>query len=200
MPKLSPPSDGATSAFAASSSSRQLVLRQEAEHVDARRRGTRVAREHEPDGERVGADDPQPGAGPPADLRPGAQQHRHPLARLVPADEDDAVLAPFRVGVGGTSTPFGTTSYSPGSQRCGRVARLLRDGDPVVEPVEEKAPEGCASFIQPRSPAAWNVATIGPRASASAATQIAGVIGSCRWSRSKRSRSRIRGSARRRAG
>ena len=48
------------------------------------------------------------------------------------------------------------------------------------------------SFIQPRSPEAWCVATIGSRAIASTPTQIAGVIGSCRWSTSNRSRSSTR--------
>ena len=51
---------------------------------------------------------------------------------------------------------------------------------------------GVAARIQPRSPDAWKVATIGHRAKASTAVQIAGVIGSCRCSTSKRSRSRIR--------
>src|SRR5947208_2591333 len=46
--------------------------------------------------------------------------------------------------------------------------------------------------IQPRSPDAWKVATIGTRASARTATQIAGVIGSWRWRTSNRSRCRMR--------
>ena len=52
------------------------------------------------------------------DLRPGAQEHLQPLPRLLAAGEDDAVLAPARLGAGGIRTPFGTTSYSPGSHRC----------------------------------------------------------------------------------
>ena len=35
MPKLSPPSDGAAITFAASSSPRELLLGEEAEHIDA---------------------------------------------------------------------------------------------------------------------------------------------------------------------
>ena len=50
-----------------------------------------LAREHEPHGERIRADEPQPRARAAMDLRPRAQQHVHALARLVPADEDDAV-------------------------------------------------------------------------------------------------------------
>ena len=38
---------------------------------------------------------------------------------------------------------------------------------------------GLPIFIHPSAPCAWNVATIGTRASERAAMQIAGVIGSC---------------------
>ena len=51
-----------------------------------------------------------------------------------------------------------------------------------------KPQTGMAGFIQPRLPCAWKVATAGTFASASAATQIAGVIGSWRCRTSKRSR------------
>jgi hypothetical protein len=51
---------------------------------------------------------------------------------------------------------------------------------------------GFPHFIQPRSPEAWNVATSGQRARMRAVRQIVGVIGSCRWSTSKRSRSSAR--------
>ena len=51
---------------------------------------------------------------------------------------------------------------------------------------------GMAGLIQPRLPCAWKVATTGTCASARAATQIAGVIGSCRCRTSNRSRSSAR--------
>jgi hypothetical protein len=54
---------------------------------------------------------------------------------------------------------------------------------------QRKPHTGVAHLIQPRSPDAWNVATVGQRATASAATLIAGVIGSCRWMMSNCSRS-----------
>ena len=44
---------------------------------------------------------------------------------------------------------------------------------------------GFAIRIQPRSPLAWNVPTIGPVYVASAAMHGVGVIGSCRWRMSK---------------
>ena len=55
-----------------------------------------------------------------------------------------------------------------------------------------KPQSGPQYFIHPRSPDAWNVATIGQRARMSAVRQIVGVIGSCRWMTSKRSRSSAR--------
>ena len=51
---------------------------------------------------------------------------------------------------------------------------------------------GVAGLIQPSSPDAWNVPTRGALATVSAETQIDGVIGSCRWRTSNRSRSRVR--------
>ena len=47
---------------------------------------------------------------------------------------------------------------------------------------------GFAIFIQPRSPLAWNVPTIGPSKDASVAMHGVGVIGSCRCRTSNRSR------------
>ena len=55
----------------------------------------------EPVLERVGADQPQPRAGAPANLGPDTKQHGQALARVVPADEDDVMLAVLRVGMGG---------------------------------------------------------------------------------------------------
>ncbi len=51
---------------------------------------------------------------------------------------------------------------------------------------------GMPKRIQPRSPEAWKVATMGVVESARTATQIAGVMGSWRWSTSNRSRSSTR--------
>ena len=50
-----------------------------------------------------------------------------------------------------------------------------------------KPQAGIPSFIQPRSPDAWWVTTIGEVAIASTEMHVTGVIGSCRWSTSKRS-------------
>ena len=51
---------------------------------------------------------------------------------------------------------------------------------------------GIAGFIQPSSPDAWCVATIGAVARASTEMHVTGVIGSWRWSTSKRSCSSTR--------
>ena len=80
--------------------------------------GMREAGEQQPDGERVGAGDPQARAGAPMDLRPRAEQHRQPLARIVPAGEDDRGARGRRDRrAAGSATPFGITSNGPGSQR-----------------------------------------------------------------------------------
>ena len=92
----------------------------------------------------------------------------------------------------GTSTPLGTTSHGPPSQRSAdsraRSETAIRWS---TRSIRNPQP-GIPSFIQPRSPEAWCVATIGSVASDSTATQIAGVIGSWRWSTSNRSRASVR--------
>ena len=109
MPKLSPPSDGADQRLRREQLARQLLLRQEAEQVDRRR--NRCAGDVQADGERVGADDAQPGAGTRMDVRPGAEQHGQALARLVAADEDERCgRGSPGSACGGMSTPFGITS------------------------------------------------------------------------------------------
>ena len=105
-----------------------------------------LTREQQPNGERIGADDPQPRARAAADLRPGAQQHLQTFPRLLAAGEDDPVLPAAASASGGISTPFGTTSYSPGNHARGGVARMRRHGDPVVEPVGEEAPRRLADL------------------------------------------------------
>src|SRR5207237_631689 len=88
---------------------------------------------------------------------------------------------------GGMRPPFGTTSYSPGSQ-CRCDSRACSETAIRWSIRSARNPQtGFPTRIQPRSPDAWKVATIGVRASASTATQIAGVIGSCRWRPSNRS-------------
>src|SRR5580765_1505743 len=90
------------------------------------------------------------------------------------------------------STPLGTTSYSPGSHAAA-VSRAW--GDTAIRWSSRSArnpQSGVPPFIQPSLPCAWNVPTIGPRQSATAATAIAGVIGSWTCSTSKRSRASAR--------
>src|SRR6188472_1448129 len=73
MPKLSPPSEGATSAFAARSSSVSSGC------------------------ERNGADQPQTRAGAAPHLGPGPEEDLEALASLVPPDEHDSLLTTRRV-------------------------------------------------------------------------------------------------------
>ena len=192
IPKLSPPSEGASERLGRAEEVGERVLREEPDDVDPVV-GHAEPGEQEPHGERVGArhDEPRPGAS--ADLRPRAEQHMEALARLVAAREDDRVLAAARVGL-------------LGDQDAVRDD-LPRAAEPRARPSRARAREtamrwstrsirkphaGIPRRIQPRSPEAWWVATIGSVASARTATQIAGVIGSWRWSTSNRSRSSTR--------
>ena len=127
------------------------------------------------------------------DLGPGAQEHLQPLPGLLPAGEGDRVLAPRGIDGVGDEDAVRDDLVVAGKPARRRVARPLGDGDPLVDPAREEAPRRASpSFIQPRSPEAWWVATIGAVAIASTEMQVTGVIGSCRWSTSKRSRSSTR--------
>ena len=164
----------------------QRVLAEEAQHVDARVRQP-VAREKETYGERVGTDDTQAGARSRVDVGPGTEKHGQPLARIVAADEDDVLLAIAGVGERGDQRAVRDHVVLPGQPARRGDARLLRDGDPVVDPVHQEAPDRSTGLYHLSSPEAWKVATTGHSAAASAATQIAGVIGSWRWRTSNRS-------------
>jgi len=102
-----------------------------------------------------------------------------------------AVVA-LALASGGRRTPFETTSYSPGSHASwdsfARSETAIRWSMRSMRNPQS----GLPYFIQPRSPDAWNVATMGQRARMSAVRQIVGVIGSCKWSTSNRSRSSTR--------
>ena len=74
---------------------RQLLLRQEAEDVDARVRDPQPG-EEQPDGEWIGAADLEPSARSRVDRGPGAQEDLEPLAGLLPAGEGDRVLTSRR--------------------------------------------------------------------------------------------------------
>ena len=78
-------------------------------------------------------------------------------------------------------TPFGITSYGPGIQRAADSSAIGETAMRASMRSIRKPQKWSAGPIQPRSPCAWCVATIGHCANESAATQIAGVIGSCRW-------------------
>ena len=191
MPKLSWPIDGATSAFERSSVAvssswlRKPTTSSPSSETRSRLRSRRTA-----------------SGSAPATVR------RSPVRRWMSGHARRSTWRPFRgswrpaktmrcsrspAGAdSGTSTPFGITSYSPGSQRFwdsrARSDTAMRWSMRSIM----KPQSGPPYFIQPRSPDAWNVATIGQRARMSAVRQIVGVIGSCRWMTSKRSRSSAR--------
>ena len=181
MPKLSCPIEGATSAFAPSSVAGQLVLAQEADDVDAVV-GHPQPREEKPDRQRIGARDREP----------------EPVRRRISGHARNSTCSPLR----GSWRPAKTTRCSrPPAGRRGRDEDAVRDH--LVLPRSQRACDAFARSetamrwsirsirkpqtgvpyrIQPRSPEAWNVATIGQRAAMSAVRQIVGVIGSWRWS------------------
>ena len=78
-------------------------------------------------------------------------------------------------------TPFGIMRYSAGRQREAELRGHRRNGDARVDAVHQEAPEVQRRVHPAETPFACHVATIGIFPSESAATQIAGVIGSCRW-------------------
>ena len=170
IPKLSPPSDGATSALRPEQLRGEVFLRQEAEYVDPLVRHA-LAGEEEPDRERIRADDPQARACSAPDVRPGPKQDLQALAGFLAAGEHDLLLAVMcGLPPAGMSTPLGTTSYSPGSHAAA-VSRAW--GDTAIRWSSRSArnpQSGVPPFIQPSLPCAWNVPTIGPRQSATAAT------------------------------
>ena len=88
----------------------------------------------------------------------------------------------------GTTTPFGTISNPGPSQRSADSAAIRETAIRCVDPVEQEAPHrqpaAHPAEVAGRVPGARRSGSARTRASA---TQIAGVIGSCRWTTSKRS-------------
>src|SRR5918994_920154 len=186
IPKLSPPSEGATSAFAdASSMVRSSWLRKPRTSMPSSETRSRVSRSRTASGSAP------------------AIRRRAPVRRRISGHARKSTCSPFRGSwrpantsrcsrppgstSSGMSTPFGTISYSPGSQRCADSRACSETAIRRSSRSSRKPQTGVASRIQPRSPLAWCVPTIGPSNRASAAMQGVGVIGSCRWRMSNRS-------------
>src|SRR5438552_1139890 len=81
-------------------------------------------------------------ASPLPELRPRAQQDLEPLPRLLPAGEDDPVLAAARLRLRWDQDAVRDDLVLAGKPAPLRLPRRLGDGDPVVEPVGEEAPGG----------------------------------------------------------
>ena len=151
------------------------------------------AREQEPDRQRVRAGDREPEPRAPPDLRPRAQQHLEPLPRLLAAGEDDPVLA-----LAGGRLVRHEHAVRDDLVLAGQPARLRRR----ARAPRRRSGSRCGRSGTPRS--AFRTSSSrgrrtrgtsrrrAPRAMTSVAVQIAGVIGSCRWRTSKRSRSSVR--------
>ena len=191
MPKLSPPSEGATSAFVEQRSSvspscgRKPTMSSPSSDTSRRVRRSRTAS----------------GSAP-------ATTRRAPVRRRISGQARSSTCRPFRgscrpaktivcsrsagSACSGISTPFGTTSHGPPTHRSAE-ARACSETASFWSTRSMRNPQKCIPpRIQPSSPEAWWVATIGSRATARTLTQIAGVIGSWRCRTSNRSRSSTR--------
>ena len=135
-----PAERGRDERFRAQELRRQILLGQEAEHVDAVRRYPQTA-EEEPNGERIGPDHPKARSGRPMDLRPGAKEHLQTLARLLAADEDDVPVPRARVRPLGDEDAVRNELVLAREVACRRLARWLGNRDPVVDPVEQEPPD-----------------------------------------------------------
>jgi hypothetical protein len=126
----------------------QSVLREEAEHVDPLV-GHAEASEQQAHRQRVGPDDAQSRTRAPADLRPRAKQHLQALARLLPADEDDLLLAASRLSRLGDENAVRDQVVVARKVPGHGIARGLGDRDPVVDAVDEEPPQVFAE-LEPR--------------------------------------------------
>jgi len=117
----------------------EIVLTEEPERVDPCPVDPCLL-QPEPHHQRVGAHDSQPCARAAVDLRPRAQQDRHALPPVVPADEDDPVLAPARLGVLGDQHPVRDHLELAADPARRRLARRVGDRYAPVDPVHQKPP------------------------------------------------------------
>ena len=189
MPKLSPPSEGATSAFAREQLLGELLLRQEAEHVDAVV-GDAQPCHQQPDAQRIGAADAKRRTGARGGSRatPASSTCRplrfswrpaktircsRPAGSAVRRDEDavrdDLVVA--------REPALRPTRAPAARRRCG--GRAARRGIPTPASRTASSRDRRSRGTSP---------TIGAVQIASVAMHGVGVIGSCRWTTSKRSR------------
>ena len=130
-------------------------------------------------------------AGPAVDLRPGAEQDRQALAGLLAPDEEDAVLAAGRVGLGRDQHAVRDhLVVARASTAFAEVARLLRHRDTVHRSGRAGSPRPASTTsprrARPRRGTSRRRGTAPARARR--CTRV-GVIGSWRCSTSNRSRS-----------
>ena len=98
-------------------------------------------REEEPDRERVGAGHRQAQAAPPVDLGPRPKEHLQTLSRLLATGEDDAVLTLAGRSRLGHEHAVREHVVVTGEPAVLRDTRTLGDGDPVVDPIHQEAPD-----------------------------------------------------------
>ncbi len=139
-PKLSPPSAGVTDTFARSSSCVRVSFGTiPSTSIPDSSKPMRAC--SKPVLQRVGTDQPQPGAGRCVHLRPGAQQRRQALARVVAADEHDRMVAVRRVGLRRDEDAVRNDAIVAWNPPLRRLRRHRRDGDPSVDALHQEPPE-----------------------------------------------------------
>ena len=190
IPKLSPPSDGATSAFVREQLLGELVLRR-GSRARRFRSGRRPRRdEQQRDRERVGADEAQARA-----RRAGAPPARPAGARAGPCAAPGGrrrrpVVAAARVGVRRDEHAVrddlvvGRSVRGADSRACSETAMRWSSRS------SRKPQRRACRAVQRSAPEAWKVADERHVATARRPRTAIGVIGSCRCSTSNRSRSK----------
>jgi hypothetical protein len=177
IPKLSPPSDGATSAFAVSSSAVSASwLRKPSASIPSASTLFRVRRSRT-----ISGSAPTMRRRTPVRLRISGQARRSTAMPLRGSWRPTKTIRCSRSrgsASGGISVPFGISSYSPGNQReaDSRAASVTAIRWSIRS--IRKPHAGLPIEFHARLPEAWKVATTGASAQASVAVQITGVIGS----------------------
>ena len=115
------------------------LVRHDPEHVDP----SLVAPEprlEEPVLQGVGPDQPEPGAGRAVDRRPGPQEHRQALPRVVASDEHDLVQAPLGVRLLGQNDSVRDDLEAGPEPARRRLGRHPGHGDPRVDAFDQESP------------------------------------------------------------
>src|ERR671922_631414 len=188
IPKLSPPSDGATSALALRSSS----VNRSCERKPRTSIPSTGVRSFAINNRTASGSAPITRNTAPVRLRISGQARSRigrPFRPSCRPTNRTRCSRPDGSASGGISTPFGITSYGAGEYRLADAAARSETAMRASIRSRRNPQRRIPGFDQPSSPDAWNVATTGQRAIVNVAMQIVGVNGSWRCKTSNCSRS-----------